>query len=216
MKIHKLPINVRSHIQSGITITDATQCVLELVRSHNLTICFPFITPIHFQVHNSLDANSTKIVVKVNLKKYQIQVSDNGSGISTDDLNLIGERYMTSKCHSIKDLEGVICTYGYRGQAIASLLDVSNCVMIETKAANEKYAMVKIFLKNKPLPITKSKKEQSTCGTTVTVDEFMSSMPVRRKRINEIFDLQEMKFQLEYLAIIHHEVNIVEFYINNY
>lgn len=148
--------------------------------------------------------------MKVNLKKYQIQVSDNGNGITKDDLSLIGERYMTSKCHSVRDLERVIPTYGYRGQAIASLLDVSSSLQIETKCPNEKHSFIKIFIRNKPLPINVSKKDQSGSGTKVTVDDFMSTMPVRRKRINDIFDLQDIKTQMEYLAIVHYEVNITK------
>lgn len=45
-------------------------------------------------------------------------------------------------------------------------------------------------------------------GTTITIENFMHSMPVRRKRINEIFDLEEMKLQLKYLALIHYNVRL--------
>ena len=45
-------------------------------------------------------------------------------------------------------------------------------------------------------------------GTFVSVEDFMFSMPVRKKRINEVFDLEELKTQLKYLSLIHHKVNI--------
>lgn len=51
---------------------------------------------------------------------------------------------MTSKCHDVNELENIIPTYGYRGQALASLLDVSSKLKIETRCKKEKYSFAKV------------------------------------------------------------------------
>lgn len=66
-----------------------------------------------------------------------------------------------------------------------------------------------MFQGKRPLPITEKKIQMQETGTIITVKNFMFSMPVRRKRINEIFDLEEMKTQLKYLAVIHYHVSII-------
>lgn len=60
-----------------------------------------------------------------------------------------------------------------------------------------------------PLPVAVCDKDRSSTGTTVTLEDFMYTMPVRRKRIDEIFDIQGIRIQLEHLAIVHHDVSIV-------
>jgi len=53
-----------------------------------------------------------------------IQVVDDGYGLSKEDLQLAIERYATSKISSAKDLEA-IASYGFRGEALASIAEVS-------------------------------------------------------------------------------------------
>ena len=83
--VRPLQEDVRSYLRSGVAITSLTQCVEELVL-------------------NSLDAGSTSITVRIDIPNFRVQVSDNGSGIAFEDLNRVGGRYMSSKCHDLKDL----------------------------------------------------------------------------------------------------------------
>ena len=66
-----------------------------------------------------------------------------------------------------------------------------------------------MFLHGRPLPVAICDKDRASTGMTVTVEDFMYTMPVRRSRIDEIFDVQGIRIQLEHLAIVHHDVSTV-------
>jgi DNA mismatch repair protein MutL len=66
-------------------------------------------------------------------------VQDNGTGISVDDLPLAVARYATSKIARDEDLES-IASYGFRGEALAAIAEVSACT-IQTKTADAPYGI---------------------------------------------------------------------------
>jgi len=83
-------------------------------------------------LENSLDAGATVISIDVHEGGIKlIKVSDNGSGIARDDLDLVLERYATSKISTEEDLDS-IASYGFRGEALASIAEVSR-LTLQTK-----------------------------------------------------------------------------------
>lgn len=127
-------------------------------------------------VENSLDSNATEITVVVEKGgKQLIQVSDNGCGISSEELPAAFERYSTSKISSFDDLFS-INTLGFRGEALASIASVSEVKI--TSSINDDVG-AEMVIKNGVLgkvgPAAASK------GTIVTIQNLFYNTPARKK-----------------------------------
>ncbi|OGC39105.1 hypothetical protein A2Y85_04490 [candidate division WOR-3 bacterium RBG_13_43_14] len=82
-------------------------------------------------VENSIDAESTRIDIELDDGgKKKCLVLDNGQGIAHDDVTIAVERYGTSKISTVDDIEHIL-TYGFRGEALASIAQVAQ-LEIET------------------------------------------------------------------------------------
>ena len=140
-----------------------------------------------------------------------IQVVDNGKGISCDDLKLVGERYATSKCHALEDLN-CLEFFGFRGEALASIIAVSGTVELCSRHALSRDTYCKVFHNGKPLGVSLSRNHRSSVGTTVTVHDFFYNLPVRRKGISEILELEKVRKAVECIALVN---PVISFSVRN-
>nr|XP_009450891.2 mismatch repair endonuclease PMS2 isoform X2 [Pan troglodytes] len=129
-------------------------------------------------VENSLDAGATNIDLK--LKDYGvdlIEVSDNGCGVEEENFEGLTLKHHTSKIQEFADLTQVE-TFGFRGEALSSLCALSD-VTISTCHTSAKVGTRLMFDHNGKI-IQKTPYPRPR-GTTVSVQQLFSTLPVRHK-----------------------------------
>ena len=75
-------------------------------------------------VLNALDAQATEVHAVLDVPGFSMTVRDNGTGMSVNELALVGDCHATSKLTSVEDLQELV-SFGYRGQALAALAAAS-------------------------------------------------------------------------------------------
>ncbi|KAG0123716.1 hypothetical protein HOY82DRAFT_574559 [Tuber indicum] len=146
------------------------------------------VAPVHALkelIENSVDAGSTSIDILVKDGGLKLlQISDNGHGIDENDLPILCERFTTSKLQSFEDLQS-IGTYGFRGEALASISHIAH-LTITTRTANSPIGLRATYSDSKlitpkpgqpanPKPVHRNK------GTQITVEDLFYNVPSRRR-----------------------------------
>ena len=128
-------------------------------------------------MENAVDAGATQVdVVIIDSGRTLIQVIDNGSGMSPSDAVLCFERHATSKITSAADLER-IRTYGFRGEALASIAAVSQVTLRTRRDSDETGTEVKIS----PDEPVKTSSVSAPKGSNFAVRNLFYNTPARRK-----------------------------------
>jgi DNA mismatch repair protein MutL len=128
-------------------------------------------------IENSIDASATEIKIEIEEGgKKLIRVSDNGTGISRDDMELLFVSHSTSKISDEKDLFA-IKTLGFRGEALGSIASISQVRIISKTASEESGWEIKSQggKRELPAPIAASK------GSSTEVSNIFYSIPARLK-----------------------------------
>ncbi len=105
-----------------------------------------------------------------------MQVTDDGCGISVEQLPLAIARHATSKISSLDDLEAVT-SFGFRGEALASIASVARLSLTSRPAG----AANAFRLKVEGGEIGTPEPASARSGTTVTVAELFFNTPARRR-----------------------------------
>ncbi|XP_043404087.1 DNA mismatch repair protein Mlh3 isoform X2 [Chelonia mydas] len=179
--------DVRTRLRSGVAINSLAQCVEELVL-------------------NSIDAKATCVAIRVDLETFKVQVVDNGSGMGREDLNKVGNRYFTSKCNSVEDLEN-LKFYGFRGEAVASIANMASIVEISSKTNNTGKTFMKLFQNGKALEVCEAELTRPSGGTTVTVYNLFHQLPVRKKCMDPMLEFERVRQKVEALSLIHPSIS---------
>lgn len=128
-------------------------------------------------IDNALDAGATKISVEIkNGGIDSIIVKDNGKGIEYDDIKKAFLPHATSKIKNVEDLESIM-TLGFRGEALASISNVSQTNMITKTESSDCAYSIDVFggTFSEISPAT------SDVGTKIEVNNLFFNTPARRK-----------------------------------
>jgi len=128
-------------------------------------------------LENAVDGGARAIEVElVGGGAVLLQVTDDGCGIGVDELPLAIARHATSKISTFDDLESVT-SFGFRGEALASIASVSRLSITSrpASAANAFRFKVEGGQGENPEPVS------ARIGTTVTVAELFFNTPARRR-----------------------------------
>ncbi len=133
-------------------------------------------------IDNGIDAEADRITVQIEAGgKRVIKVTDNGSGMSRDDLLLCVERHATSKITALADLSSVT-SLGFRGEALPSLAAVSR-MEITTRPADQ---LVGYRLNIAGGKLKSIDETGAPSGTMVDVRDLFFNVPARRKFLRTI------------------------------
>ncbi len=158
MELRILPGNIANMIAAGEVVQRPASVVKELVE-------------------NAVDAGAEQISVIIkDSGRTLIQVIDNGKGMNPDDAVLCFERHATSKIATADDLED-ITTFGFRGEALASIAAVAE-VTLKTRTEDEEVGCQVEFaasIHNSTTEVAAPK------GTNIAVRNLFYNVPARRK-----------------------------------
>lgn len=167
-RIKILPDNLANKIAAGEVVQRPESVVKELLE-------------------NSIDADATNIELIVKQAgKSLIQVCDNGTGMTEEEVILCIQKHATSKITSVEDLES-IKTLGFRGEALSSIAAVSQ-LEIKTETGNSE---VGTWLKVENESEVITEKISTSKGTCISVKNIFYNIPARRKFLKS--DATELK-----------------------
>ncbi|KAL5121332.1 hypothetical protein ACEQ8H_000800 [Pleosporales sp. CAS-2024a] len=160
--IAALPTDTARKIGSGQVLVDASSLVKELIE-------------------NALDARAKSIFVDITANTIDsIQIKDDGHGIPAEDRALVCRRYCTSKIRDFHDLKEVGGRWlGFRGEALSSMVEMSNTLSIVTRVEGEPVAVRLRYSRDGELATTE--RDSHPVGTTVKVTQIFEHLPVRKQ-----------------------------------
>lgn len=127
-------------------------------------------------LENSIDAQSSYIKIHVKNNNRYVKISDNGKGMTREDVLLSIERHATSKISTKEDLSNIL-TYGFRGEALSSISAVSK-MTISSKSKDDEIGTIINISGGK---ITNLKEVQREKGTEIEIKDLFFNTPARLK-----------------------------------
>lgn len=181
--IEKLPSDVIDQIAAGEVVERPSQMVKELIE-------------------NSIDAEAQSIEIEVEEGGRTLKIIDDGSGIIKDQLPLALSRHATSKIRKTDDL-WKLSSFGFRGEALASVAAVSN-LSITSKTASSKKAF---RLTSEFGALNQVEEVGGAQGTTITVDRLFENVPARMKFLRtDSGEVGHIKMVIKAMALSNPEV----------
>ncbi|MDR2935986.1 MAG: DNA mismatch repair endonuclease MutL [Rikenellaceae bacterium] len=184
--IKLLPDSVANQIAAGEVVQRPASVVKELLE-------------------NAVDAGAGSIVVRVREGgRDLIQVVDTGCGIAPGDIPLVFERHATSKISQATDLYA-LNSFGFRGEALASIASVSE-VEMKTRRADDEVGTRVTIAGGKQFETTPV---SAPCGTQFSIKNLFYNVPARRKFLkSNSTENRQIIDEFQRVALCHPEVEM--------
>ena len=145
-------------------------------------------------LENSLDAGSINIKIDVKNGGKHVIISDDGKGMSQEDLLMSVERHATSKIRKKEDLYNLF-TYGFRGEALSSIAAVSKMIL----SSKDEESLIGSAVNVSGGKITGLKEIQRNRGTIIEIKDLFFNTPARlkflRKATTEYMNIKDIVIQ---------------------
>ena len=156
-------------------------------------------------MENSIDAGAKHITVEIqNGGVTFMRVTDDGCGMSAEDLPMAIRRHATSKIKNAEDLDGIL-TLGFRGEALAAISSVSDMRIMSKRREDDMGAMLEI----KGGQMVGISERGCRDGTTIIVENLFGNVPARRKFLKrDATESMAVSANVERVALSHPEIAI--------
>ena len=161
-QIKQLPAALAAKLRAPLVIGGFAQAVEELAA-------------------NSVDAQATVVRVQIDLSSLSLSVEDDGHGVDQASFGSLAVRHATSKLHDLKKLSSGVTTLGFKGEAMASMADMS-LLQIISKAKGSFETHMKLLKAGKVVKQGLANEQRQKTGTTVCLKDFMFNQPVKRRQ----------------------------------
>lgn len=184
-KINVLPKSLADLIAAGEVVERPASVVKELLE-------------------NSIDAGANNITVEIkNGGITYIRITDNGCGISKEDVRNAFVSHATSKISKPEDLDSIF-TLGFRGEALASVAAVAR-VELMTKTAEEEIGTRYVIENGEEILL-----DDAGCplGTTIIVRDIFYKTPARMKFLKkDVSEANAVAAVVDRIALSHPEIS---------
>ncbi len=183
-KINKLDISVANLIAAGEVVDRPSSALKELIE-------------------NAVDSGADKITVEIRRGGVALmRVTDNGCGMSKEDISVSVLRHATSKIKKASDLESIL-TLGFRGEALAAISAVADIrILSRTEDANDG-----ALLEARAGSVPTVSDVGCAVGTTVIAENIFSNLPARQKFLkSDRTEAMSCHAVAEKLALSHPEI----------
>ncbi|MBQ5808511.1 MAG: DNA mismatch repair endonuclease MutL [Clostridia bacterium] len=184
-KINKLDISVANLIAAGEVVDRPSSALKELIE-------------------NAVDSGADKITVEIRRGGVALmRVTDNGCGMTKEDISVAVLRHATSKIKNASDLESIL-TLGFRGEALAAISAVADIRILSRTEDAEDGALLEARAGSVPTVTDVG----CAVGTTVIAENIFSNLPARQKFLkSDRTEAMSCHAVAEKLALSHPEVS---------
>ena len=155
-------------------------------------------------MENSIDAGAKNVKVLVtDGGKTNVQVIDDGKGMSETDARLSFERHATSKIRNASDLFS-LTTMGFRGEALASIAAVAQVELKTRRREDELGTMIQIAGSK----IEAQEPVACPAGSNFSVQNLFFNVPARRKFLkSNQTELTNVVADFQRIVLVHPEIS---------